>query len=147
MQTEFSDTSIAVGANGNPVISYFWNQSGSATQMTSGFLSVAACVDPTCSDATVTSLESTGVTGQGSAIAIGPTGYPVIAYYDRTNQDLKLARCSNSSCTAAELSIIDSAGKVGSWENSVAVASDGRIVITYFDETNQALKIAVIPAS
>jgi len=79
-------------------------------------------------------------------------GLPVIAYYDRSNQDLKLARCSNEACTASVLSVVDSVGVVGSGVNSIAVAPggadyDARIGITYYDETNQALKIAVLPAS
>jgi hypothetical protein len=32
------------------------------------------------------------------AITIGADGLPLIAYYDETNGDLKLARCSDLTC-------------------------------------------------
>jgi len=149
--TDMSQTSLVVPGSGNPVISYFKNDSASATNPTSGSLNVFACDDPDCSTGTNTVVDSSGVTGQGSAMAL-VDGLPVIAYYDRSNQDLKLARCSNEACTASVLSVVDSVGVVGSGVNSIAVAPggadyDARIGITYYDETNQALKIAVLPAS
>jgi hypothetical protein len=150
--TGASQTSMEVPTStGNPVISYFWNQSDSATQLTSGSLNVVACNDAECSSGETTELDSTGITGQANSMALGANGFPVIAYYDRSNQDLKLARCSNARCTAAVLSVVDSIGNsttgTGHGTTSIAVAPDGRIGISYFDANVDTLKLAVLPAS
>ena len=85
------------------------------------------------------------------------SGLPAIAYFDRNYEarDLKLARCSNWSCTDFELSVVDSEGFVGGGVNSIATLPDGRLVISYHDQDNymssvddqhsQPLKVAVVP--
>ena len=75
-------TSIAVGTNGNPIISY-----GDGTNRD---LKVAACNNPTCTTSTNTTIDSTDAVGWYSSIAIGTNGNPIISYYDYANQDLKV---------------------------------------------------------
>ena len=76
-------TSIAIGTNGMPIISY--------SDGTNGDLRVAACTTITCSTATLTTVDDTGDTGWYSSIAIGTNGMPIISYYDITNGDLRVA--------------------------------------------------------
>jgi hypothetical protein len=87
-------TSIAIGADGFPVISY-WAWTGAD-------LRVAKCHDPACSSLseppTINTVDSVGEVGWFTSIAIGDDG-PVITYYDNTNDDLKLALCSDPACT------------------------------------------------
>ena len=78
-------TSITIGTNGNPIISYF-----SYYDQTNSALKVAACNNPTCTTSTNTTIDSTDAVGWYSSIAIGTNGNPIISYWDMTNQDLKV---------------------------------------------------------
>ncbi|MCE2765081.1 MAG: hypothetical protein LW627_11275, partial [Ilumatobacteraceae bacterium] len=75
-------TSIAIGVDGNPVISYYDD--------TNLDLKVASCGDPTCTTATTRAIDTTGRVGYSTSIAIGVNGNPVISYTDMTNSDLKV---------------------------------------------------------
>ena len=69
------------------------------------------------------------------------TGLGLISYYDASNEDLKVAHCSNTNCTAATTSTLDEPGDVG-WLTSVTIGADGLGLISYFDFTNEDLKVA-----
>jgi hypothetical protein len=128
-----AETSIAIGTNGNPVISY--------RDETNLNLKVAACNNPTCTTSTNTTIDSNGVGGWYSSIAIGTNGNPIISYTDATNQDLKVAACNNPTCTTSTNTTIDSNGVVG-WYSSIAIGTNGNPVISYYDNTNSDLKVA-----
>jgi hypothetical protein len=85
-------SSIAIGADGFPVISY-WAQTG-------GDLRVAKCSNADCSSPTINTVDYVGNVGWFTSIAIGIDDNPVIAYYTDTYDDLKLALCSDPACTA-----------------------------------------------
>ena len=74
-------------------------------------------------------------------MAVGADGLGLIGYWDLTNNDLKVAHCSNLACTAATATTLDSAGDVGEY-TSVAVGADGLGLIGYYDSTNGDLKVA-----
>jgi predicted regulator of Ras-like GTPase activity (Roadblock/LC7/MglB family) len=101
------DTSITVGTDGLPVISYLDN--------TNDDLKVAHCGNTSCSaGTTLTAVDSADNVGFFSSITLGTDGLPVISYYDNTNGDLKVAHCGNTSCSAGNtLTTVDSAGDVG----------------------------------
>jgi 20S proteasome alpha/beta subunit len=130
-------TSIAIGDNGYPVISY--------QDLTNDDLKVAACITADCSGTpTVTTVDSDGDVGTYTSIAIGNNGYPVISYYDATNDDLKVAACSNADCSdTPTIATVDSDGDVGSY-TSMAIGNNGNPVISYYDATNSALKMAAM---
>jgi len=127
------DTSIAIGINGNPIISYY--------DFTNGDLKIAACNNPTCTTSTNTTIDSNGDVGYYTSIAIGTNGYPIISYLDNTNGDLKVAACNNPTCTTSTNSTIDSTGNVGRY-TSIAIGTNGNPIISYWDFTNSDLKIA-----
>jgi len=131
-------TSITIGLDGNPIISY-WD-------LTNGSLKVAACDNPTCTTATVSTIDSVTNNGAGTSIAIGADGNPIISYIDNGNTWLRVAACTNPTCdttiSAATTSTIDSVG-VGSFRTSIAIGIDGNPVISYYDATNTNLKVAV----
>ena len=88
--------SIALDAGGFPIMSYY--HSGSDD------LRVVRCLTFTCLSGsetifTVSIVDRAGDVGKYSSIAIGSDGLPVIAYYDATNQDLKVAHCSRTGCS------------------------------------------------
>ena len=132
-----SFSSIAIGADGLPVVSYF--------DSTSGALKVAHCGTVTCrprSDNTLTTVDSAGEVGAYNSIAIGTDGLPLVSYFDGTNDDLKVAHCGNVTCTAGNtLTTVDSDGFVGQG-TSIAIGSDGLPVVSYVDATNGNLKVA-----
>ena len=84
-------TSITLGADGLPVISY--------SDVSFGDLRVAKCINAACTGAsTITTVDSVGNVGSHTSITLGADGLPVISYYDITNGDLKVAKCTSASC-------------------------------------------------
>jgi hypothetical protein len=126
-------SSITVGLNGNPIISY-WDGNDSD-------LKVAACNNPTCTTSTNTTIVSNGDVGYYTSIAIGINGNPIISHWDSASGDLKIAACNNPTCTTSTNTTIDSAGDVGAY-TSIAIGTNGNPIISYYDETNNDLKIA-----
>ena len=99
-------------------------------------LKVARCNDPACAggNETLSTVDSAGVVGSYTSLAIGTDGNPVVSYYDGTNGDLKVARCNDPACAGGNetLSTVDSAGAVGSY-TSLAIGTDGNPVVSYYD--------------
>jgi hypothetical protein len=135
--------SLAVGADGLPVISYYEGNAyeGNAT------LNAIKCSAPSCAlgakTISVIDSESERV-GTDSSIAIGFDGLPVISYRDVTNGDLKVAKCNDAACAGGDESISsvdDSANSVGFF-SSLAIGADGFPVVAYVDITERALKVA-----
>ena len=131
-------TSIAIGTNGNPIISYY--------DFTNSALKVAACNNPTCTTSTNTTIDNNNDVGAYTSIAIGTNGNPIISYWDGGNLDLKIAACNNPTCTGTtELerstnTTIDSGGAVGGY-TSIAIGTNGNPIISYYDYANQDLKV------
>jgi predicted regulator of Ras-like GTPase activity (Roadblock/LC7/MglB family) len=136
-------SSITIGSDGLPVISYF--------DQTNGWLKVAHCNDATCGSASLTladpvinisgDFSGTAGVGQYTSITIGADGFPIISYYDMVNSSLKLTRCLNVQCTQGSNTTVDSAGSVGQY-TSIALGADGAPVISYWDQANEDLKVA-----
>jgi len=67
-----------------------------------------------------------------------PNGHPVISYYDPDIKSLRVARSSGSSWSTP---IIDDDTDVGQY-TSMAIFTDGSIVVSYYDAENTRLKMA-----
>ncbi|MCX6695173.1 MAG: hypothetical protein NTU61_02605 [Candidatus Altiarchaeota archaeon] len=119
-------TSITIGSDGLPVIAYY--------DYSNGYLKVAKCGSLNCSVGNqITTIDSTNDVGEYTSIAIGADGFPVMSYYDNTNGDLKVAKCSSLNCsTGNQITTIDSTGNVG-WFTSITIGSDGLPAISYYD--------------
>ena len=78
----------------------------------------------------LTTIDADGDVGRHSSVAIDDAGNPVIAYRDSTSNDLNLARCLNTACSAVDIVPIDTAGDTGE-HPSIALDSAGRPVIAY----------------
>jgi hypothetical protein len=130
-------TSIAIGADGLGLISYY--------DVTGGDLKAAHCNDTACSDATLATLDSGGTAdvGQFTSVTIGGDGLGLIGYYDVTGGDLRVAHCNDTTCSSAALSTLDTggAGNVGQY-TSITTGTDGLGLISYYDVTNANLKVA-----
>ncbi len=131
-------TSIAIGNDGYPVITYNDNSTSS--------LMVAKCSSATCaSGVTITTVDSTiGTSADGiSSIAVPSSdGFPIISYYDTANDNLKVVKCGNASCSSGNtITTLDSTGNTGA-DSFILSPSDDRPIISYWDVTNSDLKLA-----
>jgi hypothetical protein len=102
---------------------------------------VAHCDDVACSSATLSTVDSSGIEGEYSAITLGVDGLGAISYYDGTGarQDLKVAHCANVACTTSSTVAVDTAGQVG-WNTSITVGSDGLPFVSYRDVDGNRVK-------
>ena len=129
-------SSVTIGADGLGLIAYFDDALND--------LKVAHCSNVSCTAATITPLDTTPLTivGEYPSVAVGADGLGLISYFDSTNNDLKVAHCSNVNCTAATITPLDAGpGLVGAG-TSIAIGVDGLGLISYQDDTNSALKVA-----
>jgi hypothetical protein len=85
--------------------------------------------------------DATGDVGGASAITIGADGFGLVAYYDSTNANLKVAHCLNVACFASDTTPIDTTGDVGK-SPAIALGKDGFGLISYYDATGHNLKVA-----
>ncbi|MDO8715493.1 MAG: hypothetical protein Q7J73_01610, partial [Dehalococcoidales bacterium] len=133
-------TSIAIGTDGLPIVSYYDGGSN-------GNLNIAKCNTEPCTTATnwsTTTPDSISTVGLHTSIAIGIDGLPIVSYYDNSNGNLNIAKCNTAPCTAANqwsTTTPDSTGTVGLY-TSMAIGRDGFPIISYQDVTNAAMKIA-----
>jgi hypothetical protein len=130
-----SFTSVTIGADGLGLIGYF--------DATNGALKVAHCDYVTCWMATLTTVDSSiGYSGSYTSVTIGADGLGLISYYGLTI-GLKVAHCNNAACTSSAVRTLDTGGsdEVGI-STSVTIGADGLGLISYYDQTNENLKVA-----
>lgn len=126
-------SSIAIGADGLPVISHH--------DAANGTLRVTHCGTVTCASGNVSTTVDGPLMGTYSAIAIGSDGLPIISHHAVMGLDLRVTHCGNTSCTSGNVSTtIDDPKSVGS-HTSIAVGADGLPIISHYDATAQALRI------
>jgi hypothetical protein len=136
-----SDSSIALDATGNPVVSYY---------ALNGTLKVLHCGNPICTFANT--IESPDTGGRYTSLALERRSrfdqgcgcivffsIPVVSYY--TGSDLKVLRCGNTSCSMNNsITSPDTSGDVGLY-TSLARDAIGYPVVSYYDQTNGDLKV------
>jgi hypothetical protein len=147
-------TSMALDANGHPVICY--------QDVTNEDLKFATCDLPASANgncdqsgdwATLT-VDAAGEVGHNPSMAVDTSGNLMVSYYDSTNEDLKFAVCDlsasvNGNCDQGgdwSVATVDAVGVVGRF-SSVAVDSNGDPSISYWDQTDGDLRVAVCDAS
>lgn len=124
-----SYSSIAIGIDGLPVISYY---DGSPHND----LKVLHCGNLTCTSGnTSATVDMVGDVGMYSSIAVGTDGLPVVSYYDGTtnNWDLKVLHCGLADCSnpyTNTITTVDAADLVGD-HTSIAIGADGLPIIAY----------------
>ncbi len=135
-----SYSSIAIGTDGFPVISYHDSDEG--------VLKVAHCQDVECYNPmpTISFLDSQDPpdgAGVLTSIAIGSDGFPVITYMDQTEDQLKLAHCSDVACNASHLQRLGDVGTTiyaGS-STGIAIGTDGMPIIIYTSYVNFSVRV------
>ncbi len=128
------DSSVTIGADGLPLISYFDN--------TNGDLKVLHCGNVTCSSGnTIATVDSGGNVGHYTSVTVGVDGLGLISYFDNTNSDLKVLHCGNVICDSGNtITTVDSVGSVGPYP-SVTIGADGLPLIGYYDSIIGDLKV------
>ena len=118
-----NEPSIAVGADGLPVISY----------TDAGDVKVAHCGNASCSAGNTLTMVDSVSNVYYTSMGVGTDGLPVITYADYADladRHLKVAHCGNASCSAGNVvTILDSPG--GAMAPSIAVGADGLPVVSY----------------
>jgi len=119
-----SYTSLVFGADGFARISY--RHEGSQS------LKFARCTNADCTAVTTTTVDASVNAGDlRTAIALGSDGFVRISYLDDTNDDLRLARCTNPDCTTRVVTTVDATGNVGKY-NSMVMHPDGFPRASYY---------------
>ncbi len=131
-------TSVGVDATGLPVISYYESTAGDLRYAYKVDARLLGKSEPNVLLWVHDTVDSTGDVGQGTALKMY-AGSPRIAYYDRTNGNLKYATKSGATWT---LTVVDSsANDVGRWP-SMDLGASGYPQVSYLDDTADDLKYA-----
>lgn len=86
----------------------------------------------------IATVDSAGLVGLVTDIAIGTDGLPVISYFDATNASVKVVHCGDLTCSSGNTTnTLDTGGL----DNSIAIGADGLPVISYFGSP-EALRVA-----
>jgi hypothetical protein len=134
-------TSIALDADGNPMISY--REVGDGQLLKFAFCNMSASTHGNCDQPTdwttppsaIVTVDDTGNVGGYTSIAVNDYGDPMISYYDYTNLDLKFATCDMAATGCDQTGdwstqIVDSSlSEEG--HTSIAAMSSGNAVIAY----------------
>src|SRR3990172_3128904 len=121
------DNSLALDASGFPVVSY-WDRSNSD-------LKLLHCNDANClgGDESITSPDTTDSVGRYTSLALDGSGFPVVSYYDVTNENLKVMHCNDANCCGGDESITSPEGGGDGWafDTSLALDASGNPVVSY----------------
>ena len=137
--TEGFSHSVTIGRDGLALVSYVDQNASFGSDLT-----VAHCLNYTCTVSTKNVLDSGGSIFRhgNTSISLGADGFGVISYQDSTSKNLVVAHCNNSACsTASHGTLLDEFGDVGA-HTSMAIGSDGLPLVSYYDRTNDNLKVA-----
>lgn len=120
-------TSIAIGSDGLPVISYY--------DVTNGDLKFMKCGNSECSkNNIINTLDSNDDMGYSSSVAIGKDGYPVISYLSKEFlKKLKFIKCNNYDCSLKNSPVIinNNVDVAYGFPRYLAVNNNGNPAITY----------------
>ncbi len=127
-------SSITIGADGFPLISYYDGIAGSVR--------LYHCTAADCSTGGSASQGPLGFVGQYTSIAIGADGFGIISYWDPSSTgDLRVFHCTTTACTGGASTVVETTpGNVGKF-TSIAIGTDGLAIISHYDATNKDLRV------
>jgi hypothetical protein len=130
-------SSIAIGADGLPAMTYLDGGSGA--------LLFAKCEDAGCVSSIREGIEDVAGVARGeySSLRISANGKPVVAWYDTVNDDLMFARCPNADCSGDDVlrTLVGTPDDTGR-EAAMVLAADGRPLVAYVNTSLHSLEFA-----
>jgi hypothetical protein len=126
-----SHTELVVSSSGAPLIFHH--------DETNGDLEAFACSGTACAAGVPTTLVSTGNVGEAISALLAPDNLARIVYQDETTPGLGFVRCENDACTSSTSQLVDSG--VNPDATSMAIGSDGIVIIAYRDAPKGHLKV------
>ena len=125
-------SSIAIGADGLPVIAYYdWDEMS---------LKVLHCEDVTCTSGnTATKVDSLDV-GRFSSIALGADGLPVVSYWDGSS-NLKVLHCGDATCETGNTTTVIETPSDDGQSTSIAIGADGLPVVSHWADGGDNLMV------
>jgi hypothetical protein len=128
---------MALDAEGVPLFAYH--------DSTRGVLRVARCSSASCTGSIAFHTldgDADSDVGTHLSMAVPPDGRPIIAYYDATLGDLKVAKCTDSSCSDAAIRrVAGDGGDVGKF-TSIALGPDDLPVLVFQNVDTGVLQLA-----
>lgn len=104
-------------------------------------LSICYSINSLAIGNSIVPVDTDGTTGQYTSLALDSQDYPTISYYDATEAKLKVAHCFTHNCSGFNSILTpDSSNHVGRY-TSIVIDKAGKPVVSYYDETNSALKV------
>jgi len=130
-----SDTSIWIGIDGLPIVSY--------RDFLDNFLKVLHCGDATCSaDNTFQWVQNNDADGFDSSLAIGIDGFPIASFHGAGATELIIVHCRNVTCQVRDIiERVDGAGIPG-FDTAITIGNDGMPVIAYREGSGSDLRVA-----
>lgn len=140
--------SLRLNASGNPVIAY-WDQDNANVKLAT---CTANCFTPAATWQIVTVDATADNVGVHTTLGLNGAGNPVIAYWDQTNLDLKMATCTAGCATAAptwQIVVVDGSGTIAGETSSLAFNGAGNPVLSYYfgSSSNASLRMATCTAN
>lgn len=137
-------TSLALTDQDVPVISYFDDENE--------YLKAAICQDPTCTEAPTIRFFASGEaeSGEFNALALDDQDRPIIAYQyhndaaEAVRGAAMILFCTDRQCSdVTNVTIEDKRGSVMGSHMTMALTSDGRPVLAYWDDAGRQVKVAI----
>lgn len=127
-------SSLKLSSDGLPRIAYFEGYNNYR-------LKLALCLDEDCDAADIKVLDNSANVGTHVSMVLDEFDNVVVSYYDNTNKNLKLLRCSDPLCdNFISTKTVDTAYLSGLY-TSVKLDDESRPVVSYFDRQWGNLKI------
>ena len=132
---------LDLDTDGHPVMSFH--------DTTNDRLQVIRCLDRECTTRQERTIDdATEGAGGHSDLVVRPNGLPAISYWRGLGggaRALYVAECRDATCSPGNVDLIQVDGRPGEVigaDTSIAIGSDGGVVVSYFDVTNDSLKFA-----
>lgn len=89
----------------------------------------------------IVAVDTAGTTGQYTSLVLDTQGYPTMSYYDASEGKLKVAHCFEKNCALFNSILTPDASTLIGKYTSITLDHSGNPVVSYYDETNTALKV------